>query len=53
MTGLTPGQMIELGGIHGNSDDAKNRDEELQAQSTLTRETRVSDKVEQQAAIRL
>jgi hypothetical protein len=34
MTGLTPGQMIDLGGTHGNSNDAKNRDEELQLTSS-------------------
>ena len=34
MTGLTPGQMIELGGALGNSGNAKTRDEELQTMSS-------------------
>jgi hypothetical protein len=34
MTSLTPEQMIELGGAHGNSDDAKNIDEKLQLTSS-------------------
>jgi hypothetical protein len=52
MTSLTPGQMIELGDTHRNSDDAKNRDEELQLTSSkhTHQETRVLDKIKRQAA---
>jgi hypothetical protein len=52
MTGLTPEQMIKLGGALGNSSNAKNIDEELQMTSLkhTHHETRVLDKIKRQVA---